>query len=111
MRVFDFVPVCDHLYKGESLIETAFGGDFCVVDEIGRLLTTAHNQNLLRRARMLVEANSSIDTAIVADSLAALKISAETLTQSDYERAVQKELRDADREHLGSDTRLAGSLA
>jgi len=92
MRLFEFVPIVDPIVDGESLIEQIFGPEFCVVDETGRLHTTAHNQNLLRRAVVLLAQAATADRAAVEDAMAALSARAEIITQQDYDLAVHREL-------------------
>lgn len=70
MRLYEFVPICDHDIDDESLIERAFGPGFCVVDETRQLLTTVHNQNLLLRAKALLDESVP---SIVAESTQAWK--------------------------------------
>jgi len=111
MRIFEFVPIHDHVHHGDSLIENTFGAGFCIVDEAGRLLSTAHNQNLLRWARLLVESLGAADAAAVADGLAALTVRADRMTQRDYDRAVGRNLFEADLEYAERRSRPAASVA
>ncbi len=99
MRLFEFVPVHDALIDGDSLIDQVFGSEFCVVDEIGYLLTTAHNQNLLWKANHLIEQDKHLAPDTIANGLAALRAMAEVVTQRDYDLAVRRETHNADAGH------------
>ncbi|OYY95597.1 MAG: hypothetical protein B7Y41_03610 [Hydrogenophilales bacterium 28-61-23] len=91
MRLYEFVPVNDHFVNAESLIHRVFATEFCVVDDTGQLLTTAHNRNLLRRARMLVEHADTLDDKSLAEGLHDLAVKAETVRQQDYELALRQD--------------------
>lgn len=73
------------------MIDRVFGPDFFVVDEAGQLLTSAHNHNLLRRARSFLE-HVDLDGTVIEDGLRELASKAETLSQQDYEIAVRREI-------------------
>jgi hypothetical protein len=110
MRLFEFVPICDHLMDDESVIERVFGPEFCVVDETGHLLATACNQNLLWRAKTLLDQHNALDWEAIEEGLTALKAKAEIVTQRNYDLAVRREIFDCVVE-LGDDFSLkAGSL-
>lgn len=96
MRLFEFVPIHDSLIDGNSLIDQVFGSEFYAVDEIGHLVTTAHNQNLLGKAQYLVKQGGSLTPDTIANGLAELRDMAEIVTQSDYDLAVNRETYDAD---------------
>ena len=96
MRLYEYVPVHDLIHKNESLIDAVFGPDFYVVGETGQLLTTAHNQNLLRRAKMLLEHAFALGDEELDEALHDLAERAENLDQGDYELAVGKEFREQD---------------
>lgn len=94
MRLYEYVPVQDHLIDDESLIQRVFGPEFCVVDDQGQLLTTAHNRNLLRRARMLLEHADAQDRALLDEGLRDLEARAEIVSQRDYEAALLRDERE-----------------
>jgi hypothetical protein len=94
MRLFEFVPINDYTIDGEPLVERVFGYDFCVIDELGHQLTTAHNQNLLQRAKTILERHQSISGVDLESSLQELCDQAEIVRQRDYDAAVRRELRD-----------------
>lgn len=95
MRLYEFVPICDHDIDDDSLIERAFGPEFCVVDETRQLLTSVHNQNLLLRAKALLDKFGAVDRERAEVGLRTLRALAKVVTQRDYERAVRWEIRDS----------------
>ena len=111
MRLYEFVPILDSVIENDSLIDRVFGQEFCVVDETGHLLTTAHNQDLLRQAKMLVDQSDSLGLDALVESLWALRIGAECMTQRDYEVAVRREILYSDADHTYDYSLEAGSLA
>jgi hypothetical protein len=111
MRIFDFEPDRDHVLDGDSLIENTFSADFCVVDEAGSLLSTAHNQNLLRRARLLVESRGAVGVAEVENGPEGLEANVDTVTQRKDLQMVRPELLVRDLEDDEICSRFAGSLA
>lgn len=90
MRLYEFVPINDHVIDDESLIHRVFATEFCVTDDTGQLLTTAHNRNLLRRALVLIDHSGSLDNLFLEDSLHDLAARAETVSQWEYELAVRQ---------------------
>jgi hypothetical protein len=110
MRLFEFVPIYDLIVHGESLIDRVFGPDFCVVDETGHLLTTTHNQNLLLRAKALVDQHQADERATLQGYFDQLRDKAETLMQHDYDRAVHREIRDCDVDRIYDFSLRAGGL-
>jgi hypothetical protein len=92
MRLYEYVPIYDPIVDDESVIDRVFGPEFYVVDEAGQLLTSAHNRNLLRRARSFLE-HVHLDRRLIEDGLHELSSKAETLSQQDYEMAVRREIR------------------
>jgi hypothetical protein len=110
VRLFEFVPIYDVIVNGDSLIDVVFGPDFCIVDETGHLLTTTHNQNLLLRAKALVEQHHADERATVQGYFEQLRDKAETVMQHDYDRAVHREIRDSDVDRLYDYSLRAGGL-
>jgi len=99
MRLYEFVPIYDQVVSDDSLIEHVFGHEFFVVDEDSHLLTTAHNLNLLRRARLLLDEADSIHADELRKALADLSNRAEEVRQYDYDLAVQNESNTQDYYH------------
>lgn len=87
-----------------------FGPGFCVTDEAGRLLTSVHNQNLLRRARMLAEQRNMLAWEVVVEGLLALRARSETITRRDYDLAVRREVLGRDSDSLRDLLLAEGSL-
>jgi hypothetical protein len=110
MRLFEFVPVYDLIVNGDSLIDRAFGPDFCIVDETGHLLTTTHNQNLLLRAKALIEQHHDDELANLEGHFEELRDKAESVMQHDYDRAVHREIRDCDFDRINDFSLRAGGL-
>jgi hypothetical protein len=110
MRLFEFVPIYDLVVNGESLIDRAFGPDFCIVDETGHLLTTTHNQNLLLRAKALIEQHNADEHANLRGYFDQLRDKAETVMQHDYDMAVHREIRDCEIDHTYDFSLRAGGL-
>jgi hypothetical protein len=96
MRLFEFVPIYDYTVDDQSLVERVFGYEFYVIDEAGDQLTTAHNQNLLQRARMLLERSEMVSGVDLERSLQDLCDQAEIVRQRDYDAAVRRELRNSE---------------
>jgi polyhydroxyalkanoate synthesis regulator phasin len=94
MRLFEFVPIYDYTIDDESLVERVFGYEFVVIDELGHQLTTAHNQNLLQRAKTLLERSQSMVGADLERALQDLYDQAEIVRQRDYDAAFRRELRE-----------------
>jgi hypothetical protein len=110
MRLFEFVPIYDLIVDGDSLIDRVFGPDFCIVDETGHLLTTTHNQNLLLRAKALIEQHHADEHAIHQEYFVQLRDKAETVMQHDYDMAVHREIRDCESERFYDFSLRAGGL-
>jgi hypothetical protein len=110
MRLFEFVPIYDLIVDGDSLIERVFGPEFCIVDETGHLLTTTHNQNLLLRAKALIDQHDSADSAALQQYFAQLHAKAETVMQHDYDRAVHREICESDFDHAYDFSLRAGGI-
>jgi len=94
MRLYEFVPINDQVIDDESLIHRVFATEFCVTDDTGQLLTTAHNRNLLRRALVLFDNSGSLDKPFLEESLRDLAARAETVSQWEYELAVRQAFRE-----------------
>jgi hypothetical protein len=110
MRLFEFVPIYDQIVDDDSLIEKLFGPEFCVIDETGQLLSTAHNHNLLLHAVRLLDQRDALERHNVAESLRTLRDSAEIVTQREYDLAVKREMGYSDQDFYGDYALKAGSL-
>jgi len=110
MRLFEFIPIYDVVVAGESLIEQAFGPEFCVIDEAGQLLTTSHNQKLLWQAQALIGDANAAMSADARMQLRELRAQAEIVVQADYEAALRRELHPIETDDLQDYSLRAGGL-
>jgi hypothetical protein len=110
VRLFEFVPIYDLIVDGDSLIDRVFGPDFCIIDETGHLLTTTHNQNLLLRAKALIEQHRADERDNLQGHFVQLRDKAESVMQHDYDMAVHREIRDCEIEHIHDFSLRAGGL-